>query len=95
MNEALQQKYLASFNDKIELMEQALAGHDRQVLIQKVHQLAGSSGSYGYETLSACCTQIEEMLMSDDCNDDQLVELFEPLLTMMKELCSKNVDTAG
>ena len=86
MEEVLRAKYRASFKDKVKQIESALADNNRQVLIQKVHQLAGSSGSYGFNELAECCAEIEEVLMSDSQTDKPLDTLLAPLLTLMRDL---------
>lgn len=86
MDEVLRQKYRASFTDKVNQLNTALAENNRQVLMQKVHQLAGSSGSYGFDELATCCAHIEEQLMNSDHADTQLHDLLQPLLEMMTQL---------
>ena len=88
MEEVLRAKYRASFTDKVKQLESALAADDRQVLIQKVHQLAGSSGSYGFDELAECCADIEESLMSADQADEPLDSLLAPLLKLLNELAA-------
>ncbi len=58
MLEQLQQKYLASFADKIVALKTALEQDDVQALNVQLHQLAGSSGSYGYAKISELCTTL-------------------------------------
>jgi HPt (histidine-containing phosphotransfer) domain-containing protein len=86
MEEVLRDKYRASFTDKVNQLESALAEDNRQVLLQKVHQLAGSSGSYGFNELAGCCAEIEEVLMSDNLADETLDDLLNPLLKLLKDL---------
>lgn len=65
MYEALKQKYVASFKAKSEQINQALGCADIQALTVLVHQMAGSSGSYGFTQISALCMQIEEQILND------------------------------
>ncbi len=64
MLEQLQQKYLASFADKIVALKTALEQDDVQALNVQLHQLAGSSGSYGYAKISELCTEIENLILN-------------------------------
>ena len=62
MFEQLKQNYLASFEVKIEQLKNALENQDAQALTVSVHQLAGSSGSYGFDVISALCSEIETLV---------------------------------
>lgn len=66
MFEQLKQKYVSSFDEKKTHLKQALATQDSQALTALVHQLAGSSGSYGFDEISECCQEIEEMLHENE-----------------------------
>jgi HPt (histidine-containing phosphotransfer) domain-containing protein len=90
MIEALRKQYLASFEDKISRMEQALAGNDRPVLTQLIHQLAGSSGSYGFADMASLCADIEEQLLNRKDNSPASREaLVRPLLDEMRRLSTE------
>jgi len=56
---------LASFEAKIVHLQQALEGQDAQALILAVHQLAGSSGSYGFDSIAELCSEIETLVDTD------------------------------
>lgn len=63
---ALKERYRASFSEKIEaLKQQCDAVADGQISSQQrlqvnevLHKLAGSSGMYGYDDISASCREI-------------------------------------
>ncbi|WP_223789677.1 Hpt domain-containing protein [Marinicella meishanensis] len=59
--EQLQQQFVASFEAKATALEQALAENNVQALTVKLHQLAGSSGSYGFADMAQLCADIETM----------------------------------
>jgi len=54
---------LSSFGDKISGIEDALESSDIQVLSTLIHQLIGSSGSYGFLEITQQCTKIENQIL--------------------------------
>ena len=90
MIEALKQKYLASFEEKILRIKSALESSDSQVLSTLIHQLAGSSGSYGFTELSELCIEIEQLIIEQQVLDAKLSSRIESLLAMMKKIQQDN-----
>lgn len=60
--EQLKSNYLASFNDKYLAIKKALDDHNHPVLLQLVHQLSGSAGSYGFDDISQAAWTVENTL---------------------------------
>ena len=73
MFEELKKNYLASFDDKIYNIEQALENANFQVL---------SSGSYGMIELSEHCSLIEQQLQTS--SDTELSQTISQLLDLMR-----------
>ncbi len=65
MFEQLKQQFLGSFEAKIENLKNALVNQDAQALTLAVHQLAGSSGSYGFDSIAGLCSEIEILVEFD------------------------------
>ena len=82
MFEELKKNYLASFDDKIYNIEQALENANFQVLSTLIHQLVGSSGSYGLIELSEHCSLIEQQLQTS--SDTELSQTISQLLDLMR-----------
>jgi HPt (histidine-containing phosphotransfer) domain-containing protein len=91
--EQLKQKYLSSFEDKMKLIENALESSDVQVLSNLIHQIAGSSGSYGLTELSEHCLMIEEKLIADADFTTEIVPSVKTLLVEMKRLSVNSQNT--
>ena len=85
MFETLKKNYLSTFEDKISQIEAALENSDFQVLFTLIHQLAGSSGSYGYTALSEHCSVTEALLMSGFESNSSIKPAIIKLLAMMNE----------
>lgn len=64
MFEQLKKQYINSFDTKVKNLKQALEDENLQALTFLVHQLAGSSGSYGLVDISELCSNIESMLLN-------------------------------
>lgn len=62
MFEQLKKQYLDSFDAKIKDLKQALEEENLQALTVLVHQLAGSSGSYGLADIAELCSDIESKI---------------------------------
>ncbi len=75
---------MASFEAKSEHLEQALERKDTQTLTVSVHQLAGSSGSYGFDDISALCGEIEAMVDTDSI-DLSTQEKIQQLIKLMRQ----------
>lgn len=50
--------------DRPALLDEAQEGADRQELIARVHQLAGSAGTFGYASLSRAASAYEMALLA-------------------------------
>ncbi|MCX7552988.1 Hpt domain-containing protein [Marinicella sp. S1101] len=83
MYEALKQKYVASFTTKSEQINQALGCSDIQALTVLVHQMAGSSGSYGFDQISALCIQIEDLILKTHNINPAVEQKCQQLLTLL------------
>ena len=83
MFEQLKQQFLDSFEAKIENLKNALENQDAQALTVSVHQLAGSSGSYGYDGISELCSVIETLVHDDDSIDSTTQEKTQLLISLM------------
>ncbi len=85
MIEALRKKYLASFEDKSIRIKSALESSDIQVLSTLIHQLAGSSGSYGFSELSDQCLELEQMIIDGKSLTGEVKQAVDNLLTKMEQ----------
>ena len=83
MFDQLKQQFLASFESKISNLNKALEDQDTQALTLAVHQLAGSSGSYGFADISQLCGEIERLAHdhSIDAKIQQQTQLLIELMT--------------
>jgi len=54
---------LSSFNEKIVNIESALKVNDFERLSTLIHQLSGSSGSYGFNEIHTHSSDIEKLLL--------------------------------
>ncbi len=80
---------MASFEDKILHLEKALAEQDAQALSVSIHQLAGSSGSYGFDHVSQLCGDIET-LIEDSSIGTIAQEKTLQLIQLMKNTVKEN-----
>jgi len=83
--EQLKQQFLSSFELKIAHLKNALENQDTQALTVAVHQLAGSSGSYGFDAISELCSEIESMVHDDDSINSITQEKTHQLIKMMAD----------
>lgn len=83
MFEQLKEKYISSFEEKTTQLENALANNDSQALSVLVHQMAGSSGSYGFHEISDCCQEIEEMLHDGELINNNITQRTQDLIQLM------------
>ncbi len=83
MFEQLKHKYVSSFDEKVAQLQQALATQDSQALTVLIHQMAGSSGSYGFNEISLCCQEIEELLHDDDQLTETVIQKTNDLITVL------------
>ncbi len=88
MFETLKKNYLSSFDDKINKIENALESSDIQVLSTLVHQLTGSSGSYGYADIADQCSKIEHLLGTSS-DFERLNEAVKKLTQLMQQAQNK------
>lgn len=51
-----------------------------------IHQLAGSSGSYGFTNLSDLCLKIEQMIIDKKDYGHEIKPAIEQLVTMMEQI---------
>ncbi|WP_425462167.1 Hpt domain-containing protein [Marinicella litoralis] len=79
----MKQNYLSSFTDKINKIENALESSDIQVLSTLIHQLIGSSGSYGFTTISTLCIEIEAQLLNLSSTDNPKLQTDVKRLTQL------------
>ncbi|MEZ5473353.1 MAG: Hpt domain-containing protein [Marinicella sp.] len=86
MFEELKKKYIASFEEKIHRMEQALEQKDVQVLATLVHQIAGSSGSYGLTELSDFCLIIEQKILNKEDYDSDIQPEINNLIKKLQQI---------
>ena len=84
MLEQLRQRYLASFRLKIDTLKGALENQDFQALIVQVHQLAGSSGSYGFQDISALCCDIETIGEAQHGINQSMIEKTRELIQLLE-----------
>ncbi|GEM_PF-2874304 len=92
---ALQRKYLDSFPEKMATLRAARAREDCDTVIALLHQLAGSSGSYGFPELSRRCLALEEEII---CAKESLVRaksMLEELLELMQAIYQQHLDQHG
>ena len=85
MFEQLKIQFLASFENKMEILKNALEQQDAQALTVSVHQLAGSSGSYGFDAISELCSEIESLVHVNNVIDSSTQEKTQQLIKMMTE----------
>ncbi len=85
MLEQLKQKFLSSFEEKISTLETALERQDVQALTVQVHQLAGSSGSYGFAEISAMCSEIEMLAQEQEDMSALLVNKSHELIKLLEQ----------
>ena len=86
MIEELKRKYVASFEDKTKRLSDALEVSDIQVLSTLIHQLAGSSGSYGFNSLSEQCLKVEHMLLEGMTINSEVKQQIQTILKMMEQI---------
>lgn len=72
--DVLIKQYRASFPDKARTLEAALKSGDLAALTTLIHRLAGSSGSYGFETLSELCQNTENQIQLEQTIPNDLVQ---------------------
>ncbi|MGJ8663233.1 MAG: Hpt domain-containing protein [Marinicella sp.] len=84
MFEQLKQQYLVSFEAKIKSLEQALETQNAQALTAQVHQLSGSSGSYGFEEIAQLCQEIEAETNDMNSIDLSMKEKTNRLIALMQ-----------
>lgn len=82
----LKQKYIDSFEDKINQIERALELSDTQALATLIHQIAGSSGSYGFNELSENCLTLEEKMISGADFETELKPDVQSLVQTMQKI---------
>ena len=85
MFEQLKIQFLASFENKMESLKNALEQQDAQALTVSVHQLTGSSGSYGFDAISELCSEIENLVHDNNVIDSITQVKTQQLLEMMAE----------
>jgi len=83
---ALRKRYLGSFPDKIAALRQARAAEDCDTVVNLLHQLAGSSGSYGFPELSRMCLALEEEVICAGDKLDKAKEMLEEVLALMERI---------
>ncbi len=83
--EQLKQEYIASFQDKIARIKLALEDNDSQALRFIIHQLAGSSGSYGFSRILVRCLEIEDLTVDHPPIDETLRDKTQQLLDLMQQ----------
>ena len=89
MFEQLKQNFLASFESKIRHLEKALVEQDVQALSVSIHQLAGSSASYGFDDVSQLCGDIET-LVEDSLIGANAQEKILQLIQLMRSTAKEN-----
>lgn len=90
MFEQLKHQFLASFDTKIAALEHALETQNAQALTAFTHQLAGSSGSYGFDDISALAIQIESLTQHQTSLDINSQEKTQQLIQLMKQVKQQN-----
>ena len=83
---ALRRKYLAGFPEKIRSLREAIARGDCNSLARLIHQLAGSSGSYGFNKLSQCCLGLEEKGVLVRGDPGTIKQMLEEVLVLMQDI---------
>ncbi len=85
MFEQLKQKYVASFDEKVTFIKQALESNDTQALTVLVHQMVGSSGSYGFDGICSLCAEIESMILESNHINKEISQKTTELITAMEK----------
>lgn len=76
---------MSSFEDKIFKIETALESSDIQVLSTLIHQMIGSSGSYGYIEITQQCTKIEQQILQSPVINSNLISEVNHLTQLMSQ----------
>ena len=84
MFEQLKKQFLASFEAKSAHLEQALEQQDLETLTVSIHQLAGSSGSFGCDDISELCIEIESMIHDESTASTTHKKIHE-LIKLMRD----------
>ncbi|HYI12888.1 MAG TPA: Hpt domain-containing protein [Thermoanaerobaculia bacterium] len=80
----LRREFLDEARGKVEEMQATLDGENRspdtlERLAYLAHQLKGSGGSYGYQSISADAAQLEKAIESGNGNDPGLIRYVQSL----------------
>lgn len=86
MFKQLKQKYLLSFDEKISSINQALESDDAQALSVLIHQMAGSSGSYGFDDISSLCIEIEDIMHDTQIINETVTNKTDLLVAKLQRL---------
>lgn len=73
---ALKQRYVSTFPQKQQDLQNAWAEKDINSLRALLHKLAGSSGSYGFEHVNQLCHQTMDLLENYNSNNDANIDGF-------------------
>ncbi len=84
MFEQLKNQFIGSFKDKVQQLNAALETNNFQALTVQVHQLAGSSGSYGFNEVADLCSEIEAMAQNKTTIDQQISARTQLLIQLME-----------
>lgn len=83
--EQLRIKYLSTFEDKYLKIKKALDEKDHATLSYLIHQLAGSSGSYGFQRISDACSNLEQELLKEPSINPISQSLTSQLLNLLNQ----------
>jgi HPt (histidine-containing phosphotransfer) domain-containing protein len=89
---ALRKKYLGSFPDKIRALREARQREDCDTVINLLHQLAGSSGSYGFSELSEQCLALEKEVICSQDNLQKAKQMLEVILAEMQAIYEREFE---
>lgn len=85
MFEQLKRQFLASFAAKIDSLKAALESQNTQALTVQVHQLCGSSGSYGFDHIANLCADIESEAIDLNRINESMIDKTEQLIDLMEQ----------
>jgi len=81
----LKQQFVSSFAEKADALQLALEQTNVQALTVKLHQLAGSSGSYGFDELAEICAGLESMTQNTTELNSQIKAQTVQLIQLLRQ----------
>lgn len=83
--------YVAEMPERIRQMQDRFRAKQFDQLCRLAHQLKGSAGSYGFESLSPCAAHLENAVRNDR-SEDEIYQLLVELTTMCQRLRAEKPD---